>query len=319
MKHGFGLRLRRWRRKTTFSWLSSMRKNEQNYFLVLHRYCYRDFLQINYCENFSSTFYINSYPLKKSNINYIIYFFDLKFVSFCPKFSGDYWVEFQEKPISGEFFRNFVQFWPNLCNFIMGPYCAEKKIIQALSCIVYTQAKRQVHKRITKRRCGEERPGRFVFGKSVLFTIGLGLTTPYSSGVSVWNFYQTFATMCIDFWLRFDAQIRPTRLAISILFITAKAETKVRLCLNLINFFRGWVLIRLTWNLSCFILNSVEGLSWNFRKKLFRENFSEIWHKPRLSSTKTCEISPYFLQFYSGSVMRWKNSHKYFLMFFGPR
>jgi len=35
--------------------------------------------------------------------------FDLKFVRFCPKFSGDSWVEFQEKTIPGEFFRNFVQ------------------------------------------------------------------------------------------------------------------------------------------------------------------------------------------------------------------
>nr|XP_007133880.1 hypothetical protein PHAVU_011G216800g [Phaseolus vulgaris]ESW05874.1 hypothetical protein PHAVU_011G216800g [Phaseolus vulgaris] len=33
------------------------------------------------------------------------------------------------------------------------------------------------------------------------------------------------------------------------------------------------------------------------RKKLFRENFSEISCKPRLSSTETCEISPYFRQF----------------------
>ena len=35
--------------------------------------------------------------------------FDLKFDAFCPKFSGDSWVEFQEKTIPGEFFRNFVQ------------------------------------------------------------------------------------------------------------------------------------------------------------------------------------------------------------------
>ena len=61
--------------------------------------------------------------------------FDLKFVEFCPKFSGDSWVEFQEKTILGEFFRNFVQtktlsklvkFRPNFCNFILGPYCTEK-------------------------------------------------------------------------------------------------------------------------------------------------------------------------------------------------
>ena len=61
--------------------------------------------------------------------------FDLKLVLFCPKFSGDSWVEFQEKTILEGFFRNFVKtkaipklvkFRPNFCNFIMGPYCAEK-------------------------------------------------------------------------------------------------------------------------------------------------------------------------------------------------
>ena len=35
--------------------------------------------------------------------------FDLKFVAFCPKFSGDSWVEFQEKTIPEEFFINFVK------------------------------------------------------------------------------------------------------------------------------------------------------------------------------------------------------------------
>jgi len=35
--------------------------------------------------------------------------FDLKFVAFCPKFTGDSCVEFQEKTISEEFFKNFVQ------------------------------------------------------------------------------------------------------------------------------------------------------------------------------------------------------------------
>ena len=62
----------------------------------------------------------------------------------------------------------------------------------------------------------------------------------------------------------------------------------------------------LTQNLSRLVPNWVEILTWNFRKKLFRENFSEIFCKPRLSSTKTCEISPNFLQFYSGSVLHWK-------------
>ena len=46
--------------------------------------------------------------------------------------------------------------------------------------------------------------------------------------------------MTIEFWLRFEPQIRPTRLAINFLFVTAKAERKVRLCAKLFDFF-SWV------------------------------------------------------------------------------
>jgi len=42
------------------------------------------------------------------------------------------------------------------------------------------------------------------------------------------------------------------------------------------------ILICLTWNLSRFVQNTFEILTWSFRKKLFRENFSEILCKPRL-------------------------------------
>jgi len=194
-----------------------------------------------------------------------------------------------------------------------------KKFRQVLSYVVCTQVRRYVHKQITKRRYGGEKPGRFVFGKPILFTLGLGFTTPYSSGILVWNFYQTFVTVSTEFWLRFEPQIGPTRLAINFLFITAMAERKVRLCVKVFYFFCGWKLIRLTWNLSRFVPNSVEILTLNFSIKLFRENFSEILCKPRLSSTKTCEISPYFLKFYSGSLLRWKNSDKYFHMLFSLR
>jgi len=152
----------------------------------------------------------------------------------------------------------------------------------------------------------EENPSRFVFKKLVLFTLGLGLTTPYSPGLLVWNFYQTFVIVCIDFWLRFEPQIRLTRLTINILFISVRAERKDRSCVKLLDFFPWWILIRFTWNLSLFVPNSVDVLTWNFRKKQFCENYSKILCKPRLSSTKTCEILPYFLQFFSGSVLRWK-------------
>ena len=64
--------------------------------------------------------------------------FDLEFVAFCPKFSGDSWEEFQEKKnYSGRIFQKFcvnqgyplpklVKYRPIFCNFILGPYCAEK-------------------------------------------------------------------------------------------------------------------------------------------------------------------------------------------------
>ena len=203
-----------------------------------------------------------------------------------------------------------VKFRPTFCNFFPGPYCL-KKFTQVLSYVVCTQVRRHVHKEITEGRYGEEKPGRFVFRKQVLSTLGLGPTAPYSLGILVWNFYQTFVTVSIEFWLRCEPQTRPTRFAINFLLITARSERKVRSCVKLVDFFHGWILIRLTWNLSRFVPNSVEILTWNFGKKPFRENFSEILCKARLSSSKTCEISPYFLL--------WKNSHNYFCMLFAPR
>ena len=192
-----------------------------------------------------------------------------------------------------------------------------KKFTQVLSSVVCTHVSRHVHKKITERRYGKEKPGHYVFGKPVLFTLGVGLTAPYSLGILVWNIYLVIVS--IEFWLRFDLQTRPTRFAINFLFITARAERKFRSCVKLFDFFLRWILIRLTWNLSRLVPNSVEILMRNFRKKPFRENLSEILCKSRLSSGKTCEIMPYFLQFFSVSVLCWKNSRKYFRMLFAPR
>ena len=174
--------------------------------------------------------------------------------------------------------------------FYSGSVLRWKQFTQVLSHVVCTQLRRQVHRQITKRRYGEEKPGQFVFGKPVLFSLGLGLTKPYTLGILVWNIYQTFVTVSIEFWLRFEPQIHPTRLAIN--FYSWQPGLKARfVCVwNCLIFFLGWILIRLTWSLSRFVPNSVEILGWNFRKKLFQENFSEILCKPRLSSTEACEI-----------------------------
>jgi len=96
---------------------------------------------------------------------------------------------------------------------------------------------------------------------------------PYTLGVLVWNFYQTFVTVSIEFWLRFESQTRPTRLAINCLLLIASAERKVRLCTKLFDFFRGRILICLTWNLSRFVPNLVKILTWNFSKKTISGEF----------------------------------------------
>jgi len=102
-------------------------------------------------------------------------------------------VEFREKTIPVEFFRNFVQtkvityqnFSPYFLQFLFSICIALKKFTQVLSYVVCTQVRRHVHKQITKIRYAEDKPGRSVFGKPVLFSLGLGLTTPYSLGVLV--------------------------------------------------------------------------------------------------------------------------------------
>ena len=162
---------------------------------------------------------------------------------------------------------------------------ALKRFAQVVSYIVCPQVRSHVHKQITKRWYGEEKPGRFVFGKLVLFTLGLGLTTPYPLGISVSNFYQTFVTVSIEFWLRFVAEIRPTGIAINFLFITARAERKVRLCVKLFYFFPRW--IRIVWPEICRVLPK---FSWDsyveFREKTipgeFFRNFIENQALPKL-------------------------------------
>jgi len=151
--------------------------------------------------------------------------FDLKFVLFWSKFSRDSDVELYEKNYFGRLFQKFcanqgyhlpklVKFRHAFCNFFLGPDCA-KKISQVLLYVVSTHVRGHVHKQITKTTYSVENPGRFVFGKPVLFILGLGLTTPYSLGILVWNFYQTLVIVSIEFWLRSEPQIRPTRFAIN--------------------------------------------------------------------------------------------------------
>jgi len=81
-------------------------------------------------------------------------------------------------------YRNLLNF-ALLSAILFWVRIALKKFTAVLSYVVCTQLRRHVHKQITKRRCGEEKAGRSVFGKPVLFTLGPGLTTAYSLGILV--------------------------------------------------------------------------------------------------------------------------------------
>ena len=175
---------------------------------------------------------------------------------------------------------------------------ALKKFTQVLSYVVCTQVRRHAHKKITKKRYGVEKPGRFFFRKTnfvysrsrTYYALRLGyFGLRFLPDIRHWVYWVLDGIWALD---------SSQKIGNKFLFITARAERKDRLCVKLFDFFPTWILIRLNWNLSCFITNLVQVPKWNFKKKLFWENFSEILCKPRLSSTETCEILPFFLQFF---------------------
>jgi len=253
------------------------------------------------CETVWFFLWVNTHP------------FDCKFVVFCPKLSGDSYVDFQEKNYFGTIFQKFcanqgfplpklVKFRPSFCNFIPGPF-GYKKFTQVLSYVVCTQVRRHVHIQITKTRYGKEKPGCFVFGKPVLITLGLGLTTTYSLGILVWNFYHTFVTVSVEFWLRFEPQIRPTRFAINFLFITAhhcQGWKEGSFVCETVWFFRGWIVVHLSWNLSRFVPNLVDILTWIFRKNYFGIIFQKFCPNQGYHLPKLVKFRPTFCNFLLG-------------------
>ena len=165
-----------------------------------------------------------------------------------------------------------VKFYPILCNFILGP-CIAKKITQVLSYVVGTQVRRHVHKQFTKRRYGEEKPGRFVFGKPVLFTVDLGLTS-----LTPWVFLsEIFPDIRHCVYLVLDEIWAPDschKIGNNFFIHHCQSWKEGSFVCETVWFFRWWVHICLTWNLLRLFPNSVQILTWNFKKKLFRENFS---------------------------------------------
>ena len=82
-------------------WAPDSSNGTYNKYFIHHCQCWEEGLFV--CETIWFFSWVNTHP------------FDLKFVAFCPKFSGDSYVEFQEKTNLGEFLRNFVQTSTKTC------------------------------------------------------------------------------------------------------------------------------------------------------------------------------------------------------------
>ena len=87
-------------------------------------------------------------------------------------------------------------------------------------------------------------------------------------------------------------------------------KKSLSLCVKLFNFFPDWILIRLTWNLSRFVSNSLETLKLNFNRKSFWEFFFK-----KFGPSKA--IFPDFLNLtlvsaiFSDLILHWKILKKY--------
>jgi len=159
-----------------------------------------------------------------------------------------------------------------------------------------------VHKRITKRRYTEEKSGlkgRFVcLWNSLIFFVG-----EYSS---VWpEIFRVLSRIKWRFLRIISGNTHPfssfvhsrseTYYALLLVCLGLKLLPDIRHCVYwvlaeiwapdmshkisnkfVIDHCLGWKVIRLTWSLSRSLPNSVEIVTWNFSKKLFLENFSEI-------------------------------------------
>ena len=142
----------------------------------------------------------------------------------------------------------------------------------------------------------------------------------YPLGVLVWNFYQAFITVFIEFWLRFEPQIRRTRLTIKFFIHHCQGWKEGSFVCETVWFF-SWLNTHpfdLKYVAFCpkFSVDSYVEL----HEKLLRENFSEIFVQTKTILYQNlwnfALLSVIFIQ---RPYCAEKNSHKYLHMFFAPR
>ena len=211
-----------------------------------------------------------------------------------------------------------MKFHPTFCNFFPGPYCAEKIHTSTFVCCLhpgkearpYTNHKKKIRGRKAKTFCFPKIG--FVHSRS-----------------------KTYCALLLGYFcLKFLPDIIHCVYWVVAEIWAPESSHKIRNKF-LIHHCPGWkegsFVCETVWffswvNTHPFDLKSVAfcpKIQWRFLRgilgtKPFRENFSEILFKPRLSSGKTCEISPYFLQFFSGPYCAEKINTSTFVCFLKP-
>jgi len=138
-------------------------------------------------------------------------------------------------------------------------------------------------------------------------------------GILDWNFYQTFVTVSIEFWLRFEPQIRATRLAINFFSSLPKLKGRFVCVWNRLIFFVGEyssVLRQI-----CPILSQIQ---WRFLGGISGKNhsgtiFQKFCKNQGYPLPKLVKFRPNFCNFILGLYCAEKNLHKHFRMLFAPR
>jgi len=250
-----------------------------------------------------------------------------KFVAFFPKFSGDSYVEFQEKNISGEFYWNFVQtkviLYQNLWNyallsaiFILGPYCAEKVQTSTLVCCLHPGKAARPQKNHKKAIWGWK-SRTFCFWKTSFVHSRSGTYYALLLGCFGLKFLPDFRH-CIN-WVLAEIWGPDWSQEIGNKFFIdhCRAERKVRLCVKLFDSFCGRHLFDLKFVAFCPKFSGdcyVEFSGKNYFGRIFRKFCANQGYPLQ----KLVKFRPTFCNYYSGSLFRWKVSHKYFHMLSAP-
>jgi len=200
----------------------------------------------------------------------------------------------------------FVKFRPTFYKFFWDHSVLKKseKIHTSTFICFCTLLRRHVHKQIAKRRYRDKNPRRFVYGKPI-YSLS-GLTMRYSPDILLWNYYQTFVIVCIEFRLRFELQICPTTFAITFIHHWQSWKEGLFVCETV--WFFSYVnthpfLVKFVTFCPKFSRDSYVEFQ---NKTIFGEFFINFVKTKAISSTKNLWNFVLLLQFFSRTILHWK-------------